>query len=270
MSPTIVVIIGCGGMGLDIARRLGTGRRLFLADFSQTVLGSATNVLKQDGYSVDGALVDVSDYASVTALALAAAEAGTIGAVIHTAGLSPNGGSARRIYEVDLVGTANVIDAFLPVATFGTSLVCISSMAGHMVSDMSPELERHLATAPRDELLNHPNLTTSESDLSGPARAYGMSKRGNLLRVQAAATAWGRRGARVNSVSPGVISTSTGRKEIEGAARKFIETSPARRVGVPQDIVSAVAFLVSPDASFITGNDLLVDGGVVSSLRWKD
>ncbi|KAI8713880.1 hypothetical protein NCS52_01233900 [Fusarium sp. LHS14.1] len=226
--------------------------------------------LSGDGYAIDVSVVDVSDHDSVMRFAQAAAEAGTIEAVVNTAGLSPSAGSARRIYEVDLVGTANVIDAFLPFTDSGMSLICVSSMAGHMASGMSAELERHLAMASRDTLLSHPDLNIDDCGPSGPPRAYGYSKRGNILRVQAAAAAWGRRGARINSVSPGVISTSTGRQEIAGPAGKFVTMSPAGRVGVPQDIVNAVAFLVSSDASFITGNDLLVDGGIVSCLRWKD
>ncbi|KAF5000693.1 hypothetical protein FDECE_11156 [Fusarium decemcellulare] len=270
MSSRVVAILGCRGMGLDIARRLGIGRRLLLADFSQAILDSTATTLRDDGYIVDIALVDISDYASVERFAQTAAEAGNIEAVVHTAGLSPTAGNARRIYEVNLVGTANVIDAFLPVASSGTSLVCISSMAAHMIPSILAELERHLATASKDNLLSHADLDIDNSDPSGPGRAYGLSKRGNVLRVQAAANAWGRRGARVNSISPGVISTSTGRQEIADAAGKFVAMSAAGRVGVPQDIVNGVAFLVSQDASFITGNDLLIDGGVVSSLRWKD
>ncbi|GLA00619.1 hypothetical protein AnigIFM60653_009369 [Aspergillus niger] len=194
--------------------------------------------------------VDVSDYASVSCFAQAAASQGPIEAVIHTAGLSPSAGSAQKILEVDLLGTANAIDAFLEVA--------------------QPGMKRHLARAPRDQLLEHLALKIDSADPHGPPRAYGLSKRGNILRVQASAKAWGRVGGRVNSVSPGVISTSAGRQEINGPAGKFIAMSPVGRVGTPQDVVNAVAFLASPKSSFITGNDILVDGGVVSSSKWDN
>ncbi|GLA38474.1 hypothetical protein AnigIFM63309_005771 [Aspergillus niger] len=214
--------------------------------------------------------VDVSDYASVSCFAQAAASQGPIEAVIHTAGLSPSAGSAQKILEVDLLGTANAIDAFLEVAQPGMSMVCIASMAGHMGSGLPAELERHLARAPRDQLLEHLALKIDSADPHGPPRAYGLSKRGNILRVQASAKAWGRVGGRVNSVSPGVISTSAGRQEINGPAGKFIAMSPVGRVGTPQDVVNAVAFLASPKSSFITGNNILVDGGVVSSSKWDN
>jgi NAD(P)-dependent dehydrogenase (short-subunit alcohol dehydrogenase family) len=214
--------------------------------------------------------VDISDYDSVCRFAKAVATDSILDAVIHTAGLSPSAGSAQKILEVDLLGTANVLDAFLEAARpgAGTSVVCIASMAGHMGSGLPPELEMHLATAPREKLLDHPSLQIGKDDPNGPARAYGLSKRWNLLRVQASARAYGRVGGRVHSVSPGVISTTAGRQEIAGPAGKFIALSPAGRVGTPQDVVNAVAFLAGPESSFITGNDILVDGGVVSALKW--
>lgn len=270
MSSNVVAVIGCGGMGLGIARRLGVGRQLWLADFSETLLATAQSSLSDDGYSVTTTLMDVSDYASVSKFAEAAAAAGTLETVVLTAGVSPTANSAHLIMKVNLLGMANVIDAFLPVATPGMSLTCISSMSGHMGPGLPSDLEQHLGTAPRDELLDHPGLSFEDTDPSSAGRAYGLSKRGNLVRVQAAAGSYGRRGARINSVSPGVISTVMGRKEMAGPARKFVEMSPVPRVGTPQDIVNAVAFLASPESSFITGTDLLVDGGVISSFKWKN
>ncbi|KAI7773392.1 hypothetical protein LA080_011080 [Diaporthe eres] len=182
-------------------------------------------------------------------LDICSAEIGFVETIVHTAGVGPSVGSARRVYEIDLLGTVNVIDAFLLVVQAGSSLVCISSMA---------------------ELLNHPGLRINDlEEAQGAATAYGISKRANLVRVQASAVAWGLKGARINSVSPGVISTELGRKEIEGPAGKYVKASPAGRAGAPQEIVNAVAFLVKPASCFITGNDLLVDGGVTSSIKWR-
>ncbi|KAI3530613.1 hypothetical protein CABS01_12058 [Colletotrichum abscissum] len=270
MNSRVVVIVGCGGMGLAIARRLGTGHHLFLGDFSDATLAAAQRELTDDGYSVQTMPVNVSESASVNDFVNAAAAAGPLHTIVHTAGLPPTANTAQRIYAVNLIGTANVIDAFFPVAQAGTSLICISSMAGHMGSGLPAELERHLATAPVDQLLDHPALVVDTADPSSAPRAYGISKRGNLVRVQAAAATWGQKRARVNSISPGVISTAVGRIEMEqgGPAAKFVATSPAGRVGTPQDIVNAVAFLASPESSFITGTDILVDGGVVSTYKW--
>ena len=268
MLNNSIAILGCGGMGLAIARRLGAGRQLYMADFSTELLSTVQETLTNEGYLIEAMQLDVSDYESVKRFAHAAASHGWIEAIIHTAGLSPSAASAQRILEVDLVGTVNVLDAFVEVAKPGTSMICIASMAGHMGSGLPSELKHHLATAWRGQLLDHSALMISVEDPHGPARAYGISKQGNLLRVQASAKTWGRVGGRVNSVSPGVISTAAGRQEIEGPAGKFIALSPVGRVGTPQDVVNAVSFLAGAESSFITGNDILVDGGVVSSVRW--
>lgn len=264
----VLVVIGTGGMGLAIARRLGGGRRLLLADYSSSALDAAVATLEGEGHDVRGHIVDVSDHVSVEKLAADAAAAGRIDAVVHTAGVSPVMASARQIYQVDLLGTAHVIDAFFPVASPGTSLVAVASMAGQFAS-LPADLEQHLATAPAGQLLDHKCIDPD----AHPAIAYTLAKRGNQLRVQAAAHAWGGKGARINTISPGVISTPMGRAELEGEAgthiQSMIDLSGARRAGSPDDIAAAAAFLTGPDSTFITGNDLLVDGGVISTQRWN-
>nr|WP_208301296.1 SDR family oxidoreductase [Mycobacterium sp. DL440] len=264
----VIVVIGCGGMGLSAARRLASGRRLLLADYSPTQLEAAVTALETDGHTVEGVPVNIADRASVETLAGLAGVAGRIDAIIHTAGVSPNLATARQIYEVDLLGTAHVIDAFLTVASPGTSLVCVASMAGQFAA-LPDDLERHLATAPTDQLLDHSGI---DLDSSNSAAAYTVAKRGNQLRVQAAAYAWGRNGARLNTISPGVISTPMGVQELAGPAGTVIQTiidsSGARRLGTPDDIAAAAAFLAGPDSTFITGTDLLVDGGAISGQRW--
>jgi NAD(P)-dependent dehydrogenase (short-subunit alcohol dehydrogenase family) len=176
--------------------------------------------------------------------------------------------TARQIYQVDLLGTAHVIDAFLPVASPGTSLVCVASMAGHFAS-LPEDLERHLATAPAGQLLQHEGIDLD----ADPSTAYLVAKRGNQLRVQAAAHAWGAKGARLNTISPGVISTPMGQAELQGPVGQYIQAmidlSGAGRVGTPDDIAAAAAFLVGPESSFITGSDIQVDGGVVAAQRWN-
>jgi NAD(P)-dependent dehydrogenase (short-subunit alcohol dehydrogenase family) len=265
----VVVVIGTGGMGLAVARRLAGGRRLILADASPTSLDAAGGSLSEDGHLVDAQVVDVSDQVSVEKLADAAGGAGRIEAVIHTAGVSPATSTARKIYEVDLLGTAYVIDAFLAVASAGTSLVCVASMAGYFAS-LPADFERHLATAPAGQLLAHPGL---ELDSASPELAYLIAKRGNQLRVEAAAHVWGSKGARLNTLSPGVISTPMGRRELQDAngahIQGMIDLSGARRVGTPEDIAATAAFLAGPDSSFITGNDILVDGGAIAAQRWN-
>ena len=265
---SVVIVIGTGGMGMAVARRLASGRRLLLADYSEASLDAVTSDLRGEGHAAESHAVDVADRASVEKLAGAAGEAGRIDAVIHTAGVSPVMATARQIYQVDLLGTAHVIDAFLPVASPGTSLVCVASMAGHFAS-LPPDLERHLATAPTGQLLQHEGIDLD----ADPSTAYLVAKRGNQLRVQAAAYDWGAKGARLNTISPGVISTPMGQAELQGPAGQHIQAmiglSGARRAGTPDDIAAAAAFLVGPDSSFITGSDIPVDGGVVAAQRWN-
>ncbi|MFC8826973.1 SDR family oxidoreductase [Streptomyces sp. NPDC057137] len=267
-TRNVLVVVGSGGMGLAVARRLASGRRLLLADHSAVSLEAAVSTLRGEGHTVEGITVDVSQRASVEQLAEASGVVGRVEAVVHTAGVSPVMATARQIYEVDLLGTAHVIDAFHTVASPGTSLVCIASMAGYFAT-LSAELERHLATAPTEQLLQHEGL-----DLDGDsAAAYVVAKRANQLRVQAAAHTWGDKGARLNTISPGVISTVMGAQELQGPAgthiQAMVDRSGSRRVGTPDDIAAAAAFLAGPDSSYLTGNDLLIDGGVVSAQRWN-
>ncbi|WP_149823877.1 SDR family oxidoreductase [Streptomyces tailanensis] len=266
-SPDVVVVTGAGGMGVAIARRLGSGRSLYLADASQDRLDRVVDELSDEGYAARGVLVDVRDRTSVEKLAAEAAGARRVAAVVHTAGVSAAQGSAQTILDVNLLGTVHIIDAFEKVATPGMSLVCVSSMAGHVAS-LSPADEAALATAPVGELLAVDAVAAVGDDAR---RAYIVSKRANQLRVEAAALAWNRLGARINSVSPGVIATAMAKAEAEGPSGAhmlgMLETNGAVRTGTPAEIAAAVAFLTGPEARYITGTDLLVDGGQAAWLR---
>jgi NAD(P)-dependent dehydrogenase (short-subunit alcohol dehydrogenase family) len=268
LSTTVKVITGIGGMGRAIARRLGSDSTLVLADFSAEALASAAQDLRGEGHQVITHEVDVSDPASVAALAKAAADAGPVTTVVHTAGLSPVQAAPGAILAVDLLGTATVLDAFGEVITAGGAGVFISSMAGHL-TPLPAEVERALSTTPTAELLALPFL--SPESIATSSAAYGISKRANHLRVAAAAHGWGQRGVRVNSISPGIIATPMGQSELASAAgdvmRAMISASAAGRQGTAEDIAAAVDFLTGPHATFITGTDLLVDGGVVAAQR---
>lgn len=268
MSRNVVVVIGVGGMGEAIARRQGPGNRLLLADFDTATLAAVAERLRGQGHEVFTQEVDVSSASSVTALAGAAAALGPVTQVVHTAGLSPVQASAAAVLRVDLLGTALVVEEFGRVVAPGGAGVVIASMAGHMLrTPLSAEQESALAHTPAEELLD---LPFADPEALGQG-AYGLAKYGNRLRVQAASAAWGARGARINSVSPGVIATPMGQQELDGASgrtmRAMVAASGTGRLGTPEDIAEAAAFLLGPGASFITGNDLLVDGGVVAALR---
>ncbi|KAK4144442.1 uncharacterized protein C8A04DRAFT_27901 [Dichotomopilus funicola] len=277
MSPStvparILCVIGSGGMGLAVARRLGSGRTIFLADYSQANLDAATKALQDEGHTVEPHFVDVADFDAVQTFARAAAAAGHNETVVHTAGLSPSMAPAKRVFEVDLLGTVHVIDAFTDLIPAGSSLTCISSVSRFGLKP-SPELIGHLAHAPRDKLLTTPSLLALEEG-QGPnvytdsTVAYQLSKRANYLRVQASVRAWGARGARINTVSPGVVLTALIRLEMAAfgdAVKNMIETQPVPRGGTSNDIAGVVAFLAGPDASYITGSDIVVDGGFMAA-----
>jgi NAD(P)-dependent dehydrogenase (short-subunit alcohol dehydrogenase family) len=263
----VVVVTGAGGMGEAVARRLGPGAIVVLADASDAQLVGATGRLEAAGHAVHGVRTDVSAADDVAVLARTASALGPLRAVVHTAGVSPVQATPERIVQVDIIGTARVLDAFEPYVQPGTVAVCIASMAGTM-SPVDPETLQVLATTPTDELTRLAALDPATMD---PGTAYGLAKRANHARVEAASIAWGRRGGRVVSISPGIIATPMGAAELAGpfgdAMRGMIEMSACRRLGTPDDIAAAVEFLVSPAASFITGTDLLVDGGVVAAIR---
>jgi len=267
MGPReVVVVTGAGGMGEAVARRLGGGRAVVLADFDEVQLVHISTALRDDGFDVHSVRVDVSSAADMTMLAATAAEIGMIRCVVHTAGVSPVQATSQQIVAVDVVGTARVLDAFEPYVQPGTVAVCIASMAGTMMT-LAPDVLRLFAVTPTDELAA---LAALDPETLIPGVAYAVAKRANQMRVQAASIPWGRRGGRVVSISPGVISTPMGQAELAGSSgemmRSLIEMSGTQRVGTPDDIAAAVEFLVSPAASFITGTDLLVDGGVVAAL----
>jgi NAD(P)-dependent dehydrogenase (short-subunit alcohol dehydrogenase family) len=264
----VAAIIGSGAMGLAAARRFGPACRLLVADHSQEQLETAVRSLDDDGYRVDAMAVDVRDGSSVAAVAAAAGATGTVTAVIHTAGVSPSQASSRDIFAIDLVGTAHVIDCFLDVASPGTSLVCVASMSGYK-RRLDPALESELATVPTDRLCEIKLFDLETPDTSF---AYSVAKRGVQLRVAAASLAWGRKGARVNSLSPGIIWTPMSRQEFAGergdGMRSIMANLAVPRMGTPEDIAAAAEFLCSPAASYITGTDLLVDGGATAARRW--
>jgi NAD(P)-dependent dehydrogenase (short-subunit alcohol dehydrogenase family) len=265
----VVVIIGAGGIGQAIARRQGCGKTVLLGDINEATLQSAAKELENAGYDVSTGLLDVTSRDSVHIFANLAAALGSVTQVINTAGLSPNMASPEKILEVDLYGVALVFDEFERVIAPGGCGIVISSMAGHMPAPLPPEQEHALAYTPTEELLALPFL--SKAAVRDSMQAYGIAKKANHLRVQAAALSWGARGARVNSISPGIIATPLAHHEMASESgpiyRAMIEASPSKRMASADEVASTAAFLMGPDASFITGSDLLMDGGVIAAMR---
>lgn len=265
----VVVIIGAGGIGLSIAKRQGFGRTVLLADFNEKVLNAAAQTMRDASYRVETQIVDVASRGSVRSLAERAASLGPVTQVVNTAGLSPNMAPVAKLLEVDLYGSAVVFEEFREVIAPGGAGLIVSSMAGHMMRQLPEEDEKQLAFAPADELLALPCLQGEA--VPNTLVAYMVAKRANFLRVQAEAMAWGERGARVNAISPGIVVTPLGRHELESENgdiyRAMMDASPSKRMAPPEEIAEAAAFLLGPTAGFVTGSDLLIDGGVIAAMR---
>jgi len=243
--------------------------RVLLADVTDGALEAAAAPLRDEGHDVTVHRTDVSDRASVDALAEAAGALGPVRSIVHTAGLSPVQAPAPDVIAVDLLGAAHVLDAFGRIVAPGGAGVVIASMAGHLLPPLPAEDEAAIASAAPSGLATLGCVVKAASGDSG--LAYAFAKQAAAARVRAAAAPWGHLGARINAISPGVIATSMGHAELEGPSgdfmRQMVDSSGSGRLGTPDDIASAVAFLLSDQASFITGVDLLVDGGVVAAVR---
>jgi len=263
----VIVVIGAGQIGQAIARRVSAGKHILLADLHQGNADAAAGVLADTGFDVSTATVDVSSRASVQALAGAAAALGDVIGVIHAAGVSPSQATPEVILAVDLYGTALVLEEFGNIIAPGGSAVVIASQSGHRLAALTAEQDAALATTPADELLALPMLQPDQ--VADSLHAYQLAKRGNSLRVRAEAVRWGKRGARVNTISPGIIITPLARDELTGPRgegyRRMIELCPAGRAGTPDEVGTVGALLMSPDGAFITGSDFLMDGGVTAS-----
>ena len=268
----VVVVIGAGSIGQAIARRVSAGKQVLLSDLRQENADAAAEVLSDAGFEVSTTIVDVSSRESVQALIQAATALGDVTGVIHAAGVSPSQASPATILSVDLYGTALVLEEFGHVIASGGAGVVIASQSGHRLGALTAEEDAALAMTPTDELLGLPMLQPDQ--VTDSLHAYQLSKRGNALRVMAEAVQWGRRGARVNTISPGIIVTPLAKDELTGPRgegyRRMIELCPAGRAGTPDEVGTVGALLMGPEGAFITGSDFLMDGGVTAAYRFGE
>ena len=263
----VIVVIGAGSIGQAIARRVSAGKHVLLSDLRQENADAAARTLADAGFEVSTANVDVSSRASVQALVEMATGIGEISGLIHAAGVSPTQASPETILRVDLYGTALVLERFGNVIARGGAGVVIASQSGHRLPPLSVEQNAALATTPVEELLKLPMLQLEQ--VRDPLHAYQISKRANSLRVMAEAVRWGKRGARINTISPGIIITPLANDELRGPRgagyRRMIEVSAAGRAGTPDEVGMVGALLMGADGAFITGSDFLMDGGVTAA-----
>jgi NAD(P)-dependent dehydrogenase (short-subunit alcohol dehydrogenase family) len=263
----VTVVIGAGLIGQAIARRVSSGKHVLLADVRLENAEAAAKVLSDAGFEVSSAFTDVSSRDAVHTLVEQATEIGDVKGVIHAAGVSPSQASPATILAVDLYGTGLVLEEFGNVIARGGAGVVIASMSGHRLGPLTVEQDRALAMTPTDQLLSLPMLQSDQ--VKDSLHAYQLSKRGNALRVMAEAIRWGKRGARVNAISPGIIITPLAKDELTGPRgegyRRMLELCPAGRAGTPDEVGTLAALLMGPDGAFITGSDFLIDGGVTAS-----
>ena len=272
---TVGIATGAGrGMGLECARRLtGTVDVLLLVDLDQAAATAAAEELSASGgrARAEPFALDVTDREGLSRLAARVAEHGRLRAVAHAAGISPTMADWRRILTVDLVATARLAEALRPLATAGTAMVCFASMAP-LLARMEPDAD---VTAILDDPLDERFLDRLRAALGpaleDPGTAYTVAKLGVQRFVRAEAVRLGPQGGRICSVSPGIIDTPQGRQEAESrpSMAALVERTPLGRRGRPEDVAAVVGFLLSDEAAFVNGVDVLIDGGVCAAVHTR-
>ena len=265
----VAVVVGGGGMGAAVARRLGTRHRLIIADRDSDHLDRLIATLCGEGHDARGVVCDVTDRSTVDVLAQTVATAGSLAVLAHVVGLSPSMGNFRRIMAVNLVGARLVNDAMLPLAEQGTAAIFVASLAAH-AAPIDDAL--HIVL---DDPLKPAFLDTLEAALvepATPALAYRLSKSAVIRLCQREASAWGARGGRILSLSPGLIATPMGALEFEKHPMKYdmLAATPLAREGTMLEVAATLDFLASGDASFLSGIDILLDGGMLAGTRYPD
>ena len=270
MAKQVTVLMGAGSIGQAIIRRVSAGKHVVLADYSLDNAERAARMLEDAGFECSAVRCDLGSKEDILKLVEFATSKGEVTRVVNAAGVSPSQASVEEILRVDLYGTSVLLEEFGKVIAEGGSGVIISSQSGHRLPALSQEQNEALATTPIEELLELPFLKAIDDTL----KAYQYSKRCNVLRVMMEATRWGRRGATVNSISPGIIITPLANDELHGPRKdgylKMIEGMPARRAGTPDEVGDLAEFLMSSRGRFISGADLLIDGGCTASYWYGD
>ena len=269
-NKQVSVLMGAGSIGLAIIRRISAGKHIVLADYSQQNAEQAATTLENAGFECSVLRCDLGSKEDIMRLVEYATAKGPVTNVVCAAGMSPSQAAVEDILRVDLYGTAVLLEEFGKVIADGGSGIVISSQSGHRLPALSEEQNRALALTPCDELLDIPFI----KEITDTLKAYQYSKRCNVLRVAMEATRWGRRGATVNSISPGIIITPLANDELHGPRKegylRMIEGMPARRAGTPDEVGDLAEFLMSSRGRFISGADLLIDGGCTASYWYGD
>ena len=263
----VIILTGAGQIGMAIARRVGYGKKIVIGDNKIENANTVVQILREAGFDVVATEVDIASKVSILRLISVAQEYGEIAMLINAAGVSPSQASIETILKVDLYGTAVLLEEIGKVIKKGGSGVTISSQSGHRMAALGEEIDKQLAITSTEELLSleilHPD------NIKNTLHAYQMAKRCNVKRVMAEAIKWGKKGARINSISPGIIVTPLAIDEFNGPRGDFYKDmfakSPAGRPGTADEVANVAELLMSCKGEFITGTDFLIDGGATAA-----
>lgn len=267
MRKDTIIWMGAGQIGLAIVRRIASGKKVIIGDKSLEHARAAADLLNQAGFDAVAMAADLSSRESILSVINEAREYGAVKYLVNAAGVSPSQASIETILNVDLYGTAVLLEEVGKVIAEGGCGVTISSQSGHRMPALTPEEDRVLATTPTDELLSLSLL--QPGNVRDTLHAYQLSKRCNVKRVMAEAVKWGERGARINSISPGIIVTPLAVDEFNGPRGDFYKNMfakcPSGRPGTADEVAHVAELLMSEKGAFITGSDFLIDGGATAS-----
>lgn len=263
----VMILTGAGQIGMAIARRMGAGKKIVVGDRSAENARAAARTMNQAGFDAASVEMDLSSRESMLNLIAEAQHYGEISMLVNAAGVSPSQASMETILNVDLYGTAVLLEEVGQVIRAGGSGITISSQSGHRMPALTPEQDEQLAMTPTEELLKLPLLQPGQ--MADTLHAYQMAKRCNVKRVMAEAVKWGARGARINSISPGIVVTPLAIDEFNGPRGDFYKNMfakcPAGRPGTADEIAHVAELLLSSKGALITGADFLIDGGATAS-----
>ncbi|MDR0481937.1 MAG: SDR family oxidoreductase [Cellulomonadaceae bacterium] len=269
---TVVITGGAKGMGLATAHIMGKDHRIVLWDIDQNALTAAVEELTAAGIDATGAVCDITDRATVNTEFDRAEAGGHVRAVVHSAGVSPQMGNAEFIFRVNSVGTLNMTESYLRLAREGDAMVNVSSVAGHMMPDVvNPK--RTFALALTDSDAFSTKIVKAANLIPGKMRAglaYGQSKAFVIWYSKKMAAAFGAKGARILSVSPGSFDTPMGNLEIASGSDKLTDIAALKRFGKPEEVGSLLAYVISEGPGYLTGVDIICDGGTMAAMTMKD
>ena len=263
----VMILAGAGQIGMAIARRVGYGMKIIIGDKNKGNADTIADTMNKAGFDCLAVEMELSSRESIKRVIAKAQEYGDITMLVNAAGVSPSQASIEAILKVDLYGTAILLEEVGKVIAEGGTGVTISSQSGHRMPALTPEQDRLLALTPTEELLSLPMLRPE--NIENTLHAYQMAKRCNVKRVMAEAVRWGERGARINSISPGIIVTPLAIDEFNGPRGDFYKNMfakcPAGRPGTADEVANMAELLMRPQGAFITGADFLIDGGATAS-----